>query len=196
MRIPLLIGEAPARGALGCFTAFSRSGKRLERLIGRPFEAVNLIARPLEPGRWPRAEARAGAELLYRCALSGREVVLLGRRVAEAFRGCSPWMDSLATADYFSCAYPTVPDGSGGWAGSIVWIAPHPSGSSRWWNDRAHRSNARTFFRRILGAEEMPTPALPTPRRPEEWYPLSETRSWPGVPAGWLPEGTKNEKED
>lgn len=181
-RVPLLIGEAPARGSLGAFQAFSRSGKRLARLLGRAFEGVNLVARALEPGeRWPASAARAAAQLLYRDCLAGREVVLLGRRVAESFRGLSPWTDALADADYFACAYPTVPDPRGGWDRCVMWLAPHPSGRARWWNDRANRSAARCFFRKVLGAEEFPLPpALPIVRPPSDWAPLSDTRSWPG----------------
>jgi hypothetical protein len=182
-RVPILVGEAPARGTLGCFTLFSRSGKRLERLLGgRPFEGVNLIGRALERREsWPRDAARASAELLYRDCFAGREVVLLGRRVADSFRGLSPWTDRLADADFFSCAYPTVRTTRGDWRRCVLWLAPHPSGGSRWWNDRAHRSQARAFFRSILCAEEFPPePALPTVRPPEAVWPLAETRSWPG----------------
>lgn len=184
-RVPLLVGEAPARGTLGCFTLFSRSGARLARLLGDlPFEGVNLIARPLDRGeRWPRAAAAASAALLYRDCFAGREVVLLGRRVAEAFRGLSPWTDRLADADYFSCAYPTVRTTAGAWRRCVLWLAPHPSGRARWWNDRDNRARARCFFRRVLCAEEFPPePALPTPRGPEECWPLADTRAWPGVP--------------
>jgi hypothetical protein len=182
-RVPLLVGEAPARGTLGCFTVFSRSGRRLERLIGRPFEAVNLISRPLGPGeRWPADQARASAALLYRDCLAGREVVLLGRRVSDAFRGLSPWTDSLAGSAWFSCGYPTVPDPRGGWSRCILWIAPHPAGTSRWWNDRGNRSVARCFFRNVLGREEMPlAPAPPSLKGPEDFWPLADTRSWPGL---------------
>lgn len=167
-RIPLLIGEAPARGSNGAFEAFSRSGERLARLLGRPFDAVNLLARPLARGEsWPRALASTMAASLYRDALADREVVLLGRRVARAFLGLSPHLDALAEAEWYSRSDPTVPRGDGGWARAVVWVAPHPSGTSRHWNDAANRHAARAFFRRVLCTEEWPgPPTLPTARAP------------------------------
>lgn len=199
-RTPLLIGEAPASGSLGCFSlAFgraSRSGDRLRRLLGdRPFDAVNLLARPLARGeRWPARSAAASAALLYRDCLAGREVVFLGRRVAKAFRGLSPWTDALADASWFSSAFPTVPKPGGGWDRCVLWIAPHPSGSSRWWNDHANRARARAFFLRVLCAEEFPLPpALPSPRDPAGLWPLADTACWPGFVG--LPGRTRSQDE-
>ena len=147
------------------------------------FDALNLLARALGAADdWPCAVARERAVELYRGgALAGREAVLLGRRVARAFAfGLSPHLDRLHPAPYFSSMFPTVPDGRGGWARAMVWIAPHPSGRSRWWNDEGNRSRAVAFFSRLLGRMPFPSePELPAVIEPGNWWPLAETRSWP-----------------
>jgi hypothetical protein len=153
-------------------------------MMGRiGFDALNLLARALGPAdEWPARVARERATELYRSgSLAGREVVLLGRRVARAFgRGLSPHFDQLHPSEYFSSVYPTVPDGRGGWARACVWLAPHPSGRSRWWNDPANRSRAVAFFSRLLGRMPFPSePELPAVIEPGNWWALAETRSWP-----------------
>lgn len=189
MRRPLLIGESPADLAASALGPRTRSGARLDRLLlGHGFDCLNLLARSLGPADdWPAHAARARAVELYRDCLAGREVVLLGRRAARAFAGgaCSPWLDALHSAPYFSSAWPTVPDGAGGWAACLVWIAPHPSGRSRFWNAPENRHAAAAFFSRILGRTEMPIRgALPTVRPPATWDCLADTVSWPGLDLG------------
>lgn len=180
---PLLIGEAAADLAAAALGPRTRSGARLDRLLrGRGFDALNLLARSMGPAdEWPAAAARERARELFRTVLAGREVVLLGRRVARAFAGMHPALDALHPAPYFSSAYPVVPDDRGGWGACRAWIAPHPSGRSRWWNDPRNRDCAAAFFSRILGQlEELPAPALPAVLPPETWWPVAETESWPG----------------
>jgi hypothetical protein len=182
VRRPLLIGEASTDLAATALGPETRSGARLDRLLqGHGFDVLNLLSSALGPADdWPAAIARARAKELFEATLDGREVVLLGRRVARSFCGLSPHFDSLHSAPYFSVVYPTTSDGRGRWGRAMVWLAPHPSGRSRWWNDEAHRHQAAAFFSRILGRLEFPgPPALPTATTPEQWGPLAETRSWP-----------------
>lgn len=181
-RRPLLVGEAACDLAAASLGPRTRSGARLDRLLqGHGFDAVSLLARALGPAdEWPSGVAREAARRLHESTLAGREVVLLGRRVARSFAGLSPWLDALHAAPYFSSACPLVLDGRGVWSACMVWIAPHPSGRSRWWNDPAHRDQAAAFFSRILGSMEFPvTPRLPACRPPETWAPLAESESWP-----------------
>jgi hypothetical protein len=76
-------------------------------------------------------------------------VVLLGRRVASAF------LDQLAAVRYNV----VLPDlRFGGWFCPIVlplhgvgllYVAPHPSGASRWWNEPEHVAAASRFYRHV-----------------------------------------------
>jgi len=182
-RRPLLIGEAATDLAAAVLGPRTGSGARLDRLLrGHGFDALNLLARALGAAEdWPAWAAKERARELYRTALAGREVVLLGRRVARAFSGLSPHTDALHAAEYFSSVCPTVPSPAGGWDVCRIWLAPHPSGRSRWWNKSENRHRAAAFFSRILGRTEAPLrPALPSVLPPETWWPLAETKCWPG----------------
>lgn len=158
------------------------SGARIERLMhGQSFDAINLVSRaPDSASGWPASLARASARQLYESVIASREVLLLGRRVARSFAGLSPHLDALHAAPYFSSVCPTVPNGRGGWDICRVWIAPHPSGRSRWWNNVDNRHRATAFFSRILGQMEAPLrPRLPEVTPPETWEGVAETRCWP-----------------
>lgn len=183
MRRPLLIGESPSDLAASALGPRTTSGARLDRLLrGHGFDAVSLLARALGPAdEWPTQVARCRARQLYETVLAGREVVLLGRRVARGFHGLTPHLDVLHGAPYFSRICPTVPARRGRWDRCIVWLSPHPSGRSRWWNEASHRAQAAAFFSRVLGLTEFPIgPELPSyVAPPEEWECLAETRSWP-----------------
>jgi hypothetical protein len=110
----------------------------------------------------------------YSCGLAGREVVLVGRALAERFLGMSPHLDALARAAWFSSVRPTVPDGHGGWDICWVWLAPGPEDEH---NPRA----AAAFYGRVLGRVELPPgPSLPSALEPEPFWPLADTRAWPG----------------
>lgn len=173
-RRPLLVGEAPPHDR-DDFESRSISGRRLDELMhGAPFDAINLLARPIsDEDAWPIELARERARHLYEDCFAEREVVLLGRRVARAFARLSPWMDSLASAEFFSLATPTVPS-YGDWVTCMVWIAPHPSGRSRWWNRPEHRRSAEAFFSTALGALEFPEArTMPSPLGPDIWKALS-----------------------
>lgn len=159
----LLVGEAPARGSVAALDLASRAGRRVAGLMpATPFDAVNLLGRG--DSRWSRDAARYRARQLLEDAFAGREVCLLGRRVARAFARLQPCLDSLAEAPPFSLASPTVPAPGGGWARAMVWWAPHPSGRNRWWNLPANRAAGEAFFRYVLGRLEFPArPEVPAP---------------------------------
>lgn len=156
----LLLGESPGRGSVVALSLASRTGRRVRGLMpGLPFDALNLC-----PYRWDESVARASARSAWESLLAGREVVLLGRKVARAFRRLSPDMDVLAGAAPFSMAAPTVPRPGGGWARSMVWLVPHPSGRNRWWNHPVNRRLGELFFGLCLGRLEFNfEAALPTP---------------------------------
>lgn len=159
----LLVGEAPGRGSVAALDLASRSGRKLTGLMpGVAFDAVNLCHRQ----GWSERGARAAARAVFEAGLAGREVCLLGRKVLRAFTRLHPALDALVEAPPFSLASPTVPDPGGGWASSMVWWAPHPSGRNRWWNDPANRRAGAAFFGYVLGRLEFPgPPALPAPAR-------------------------------
>lgn len=154
----LLIGEAPGKsGRPGDPALEGRAGRRIARLCGieyeeylRRFDRRNLL--PEWPGKapgngsaWPREEARAIARTnRFSRSLDAdaeervgfrhyRDVVLLGRRVADAFglRSTYPWF------------HPTLV------MRPRFWVAPHPSGASRWWNDPENVKRAEAFWKRI-----------------------------------------------
>jgi hypothetical protein len=106
----------------------------------RCFARANLLA--TWPGKdkggkgdaWPRELARARAEELLPHLGRFKRVVLLGRRVAAAM-GCdgAPW---------FAWSGFGLFDGGA----AVVAVAPHPSRTSRWWNDAGNVAQARTFW--------------------------------------------------
>lgn len=138
---PLLVGQAPARGAEGRpALAGSASGRRLARLAGldgpggldellRLVDAVNLST------VWrPSAEMSVGflrrdVETVHALAVGRRVVVCLGYLVARALGvPAAPWYERRD-----------------GYA-----IVPHPSGRSRYWNDAANVYQAERFWRGLV----------------------------------------------
>lgn len=104
------------------------------------FDRRNLFPRPVKAGKWMSGIAKRLAE--RESFPGGSRVVLLGRRVAEAF-------DVLDLAEFRSHA----PGESLGYkhrlGGNVVNVVPHPSGRNRWFNDPRNRDTYRAFWRRI-----------------------------------------------
>lgn len=115
---------------------------RLHSILGLdPDRVVNLLAPDEVIGSWEPTEARANAFRLAGWARpSGARCVLLGRRVAEAFNlGEVPFgMSSVA------------------WGVPCV-VCPHPSGRSRYLNDRRRRFELRRVVRRFMDLERRST---------------------------------------
>ena len=138
---PLFIGEAPSPSTsrFGSHPLVGMTGTRLAQWAGvspawfrRQVECVNLFDEI--PQRWDRQQAsEAGAAVCAANDLSGRHVVLLGRKVAEAvgvpyapFKTHEMWWGPATTL-------------------------PHPSGLNHVWNDEANVRRAERFLRHLLG---------------------------------------------
>lgn len=133
LRLPLLIGEAPTQTGTYPFDADTYSGRRLARLAGRPrspFEADNLFPYTLT-GPWSAPKAREAADSV-RADRPGRNLILAGRKVADAF-GVPHQILTWYEKD-----------------GRLVAVLPHPSGLNRWYNDPANFHRAELFVRRAM----------------------------------------------
>lgn len=143
---PLLIGQAPSAETEGRPAFDGRSGRFLASLLGLPLpelfrrlEATNLIGRfpgkAVRPGKgdlFPTEEAKEAAAKLD---VTGREVLLAGKKVAAAF--------GLKKVGWFE---PTKL-GKGERSAKVI---PHPSGVNRWWNDEKNREKAKKVLKKLL----------------------------------------------
>jgi len=134
----LIVGQAPSRDSDPAEPFSGASGARLAALCGlthaeflSAFARVNLLS--AFPGKaskgdlFPLAEAcEAFEDLLPRCR--GREVVLLGRKVARV---------AGLDAPPFS------------WVARRAWCQ-HPSGINIWWNEERNVRAARRFWRDLI----------------------------------------------
>jgi len=144
-----LIGEAPGKnGKPGEPALLGNIGRRVARLMGTTEEQYQWQTRrenllPHWPGKakhgngdaWPAKRARAAARVMVTSRqLDGHVVILLGRRVADAFgiRRDVQWF--------------TWTDGV---IGTRFAVAPHPSGASRWWNEPKNMRAAGRFWRAV-----------------------------------------------
>lgn len=153
-RRPVLIGQAPARTSEGRGAFRGPSGERLARILGVSIEALlgAVDARNLldhYPGAhetatsgdaFPLDEARAAAAAMLP-DLHNRRVLLAGRGVAVCFADGSPRLRH--TLPMFEWAEHD--------AGFSACIIPHPSGTSRFWNDPTRRRAAAESLLSILG---------------------------------------------
>jgi uracil-DNA glycosylase len=136
----LVVGEAPGR--LSGVRPLGSLDRKLPALRGVP--RVNLLDRyPGSDGkgaRFPIGPARTAAKSLLR-AVPEASLVLVGRRVAEAF--------GFKTFAYDWFEWFSV----GGRAYAVI---PHPSGIVRWWNDPANRAAAERFADEIARLVDSP----------------------------------------
>lgn len=122
------------------------------------FERTNLLERcpprtRTRAGReFPLDEARRAAVPFHHRA-RGRRVVVLGRRVASAFRWFyadekdrEGWRAGTRAPvlEWISARAEPV---AGDFSAAIV---PHPSGVNQWWNHETNRARARAFFAELL----------------------------------------------
>lgn len=149
---PLLVGELNPYGSDPRMALYPRprlaAGNRLRLHLGLTdrqyldlFDRANLCV-----GRWSAGAARDKAwELFGEGYRLGRPaIILLGRKVTDAFRG-SIIKDAYSNA-MEACAEPfRVLDAV---APKIV-LLPHPSGRSRAWNDPMARDKARALLREL-----------------------------------------------
>ena len=155
---PLLIGQAPGPNTnpeLPLFPIPSTSaGGRLQQLMGlrrweylKKFDRVNLL--PEFPGRhkrddkFPLAEARFAATVM-RPHLSDRVVIMIGRKVGDAFGLDLPfhqWAEMRCRRTML-----TEPGGEV----CIVAVVPHTSGRNHWYNSEGNREEARRFWQDLL----------------------------------------------
>lgn len=138
----VIVGEAPSKSddapPMG---PNSSTGRRIARWIGDApgVVKINLFDEQM-PQPWTpeqRAQAKVNAMKILDVAMLSRHTsrpdrfVLLGRTVAHAF--------GLDTAKFFE------------WRGEFV-VIPHPSGTSRWWNESKNREQADDFWKETLRA--------------------------------------------
>jgi hypothetical protein len=160
----VLIGEAPGPNTDPAFPLFplpARSaGYYLCKLTGlstagylRTFERHNLLQE--HPGhnangrgkdRWPVREARAAAGAMLPF-LAGRRVILVGRRVAEAFGQPRELLDFFSWQEVHVKRWRPLDERPG--PVSLTCI-PHPSGRNHWYNEPGNRERATAFFQQLL----------------------------------------------
>lgn len=140
----VIIGQAPSSTSDPSVPLSGKSGKFLAKLAGVPFEKLGDVFERVNvlnehPGnakkkgdKFPMRLARPAAAAL-KPSLSGRKVVLLGKKVAEAF-------------GHDGAPFEWVPDP----AGFEVATCPHPSGVNLFWNSVENRAEACRFFGAIM----------------------------------------------
>jgi len=140
---PLLVGEAPAKGSkepLG-----GRSGRFLAKLLGMgmggfldAFDRANLLRFRQRPsaGKGDLFDLALASANARRMGLRGRDVLLLGKRVALAFGLKDPaWLRPVRLGKRERAAF----------------VLPHPTGINRWWNDGGNRALATGLLSSVLG---------------------------------------------
>lgn len=140
---PLIVGEAPSKNEVTERPIEGRVGKRLAAVCGMPladflshFERVNLLhvrQDTKEKGfEFDLAAGKKAAEKLRDSFKEDQIVILLGGRVAEAFRVHDHYF--VETRVNFARLY----------------IVPHPSGVNRWYNDRSNMDAMVAFMKSIV----------------------------------------------
>lgn len=161
---PLLVGECYDGECLGLDTM---SGFRLCAIMGvDPDDYLErYVRRNLCPGGlWDPAAAVAAAKRIVLNAMfqiGSTKVVLLGRRVADAFKEA---LEDLGVNDLTKlellegyCCF-----GDSNSVEIVFVVLPHPSGKSRVWNDPKSLRRARAL---LVEAEVVPATPIFVPRK-------------------------------
>ena len=141
---PLIVGEAPSKNEFPPTPLEGRVGRRLADCAGLTFgeyltrfDRTNLLGERQEvKGKgfvFDMASARAAAWKLRSDIMRRPATVLLGKRVCSAFN----LIDEYFLEQRID--------------GAPVFVVPHPSGLSRWWNDVDNRMKMREFMRALAG---------------------------------------------
>lgn len=153
MSLPLIIGQAPARGSTlrdehGVLVPFQgMSGRRLRSLAGvddltEHFVLWNMFenpadTRPQKGDGFDMATARniAKGMMLDIQRMHPPVILLMGRNVEQAFGfRRQPWLKPRR------------------WKGLLFICFPHPSGINTWWNDRNNREAAKQLLQDMVRA--------------------------------------------
>lgn len=141
---PLIIGEAPSKNEFPPTPIEGRIGRRLASYAGLSFEEfltrfdrVNLLSVRQDTAEkgftFDRVAALESWRIIARRIKPGQTVLLLGKRVADAV-GC--------VNDYFEPCRLV--------GGITLYVVPHPSGVSRWWNDEKNKERMRGFMTELV----------------------------------------------
>lgn len=117
--------------------SLGRGGTRahLARLLG--LEEAEMMAAVVWINLWeyPGTDVRRYVDVVERVAEPGDAILLLGRRVARAFRlETLPPLGTLARSAGI---------------GPVLVAVPHPSGRNRWYNDPDHAEDASAVLRAV-----------------------------------------------
>lgn len=148
----IFIGQAPNRSAQENSKPFEKgySSTRLSRLLGTSVSQMIEVYSFMSifdryPGKgdsnhprgdhFPLHEARSRANNLLAPLIKNKQVILLGRNVADAFgvswdRGYFEWIRCSRLECTFS-------------------VCPHPSGVNARWNNAKNKQQAEEFFRSL-----------------------------------------------
>lgn len=153
---PLLIGQAPGPNTDSRLPLYpipsTSTGGRLAKFMGltrtqylRTFDRVNVLqdfpGKCKRDDKFPMRDAIIAARAM-RPLLAGREVILVGRNVANAFGYYEIPFHHWMSDDR---------------SGFMVCCIPHPSGRNLWYNLAENREAAAEFWRRYL-AKKMQIP--------------------------------------
>jgi uracil-DNA glycosylase len=138
---PLLVGEAPSKNEDIPRPLEGRVGRRLAKFAGitfteyiRLFERVNLLAERQDTAehgfQFDMEAAKVQARLLRNAQPQRRVVVLLGKRVAQAFDLPLFYFREMREDHDYT-------------------IIPHPSGINRWYNEERNMAEVQTFMRQL-----------------------------------------------
>jgi uracil-DNA glycosylase len=141
---PLIIGEAPGKSWDPNRPLEGRTGARLAACAGISFEEflttfdrVNLLDEQPQDAAggmtFNMKQAARVARVMEQRFGIGQVVLLLGKRVASAFR-----LTSVAYFETFALNH------------ARVTVVPHPSGANRWWNDPENEKRMHDFMQRLM----------------------------------------------